>query len=292
MLRITILLLLALPGALLAQTPADTTAPKGPWTRAQKLTITVNQSAFSNNWQAGGVSSLGIGALYNGKFDYISDPWEWKNEIDLQYGYLKNKNQLSRKSVDRIFLDSKLGYKFAPSWLFYGSLNFLSQFDAGFTFSTAPTGGEQRTLLSGFLAPAFVTESVGLEYKPVEWFYVRFGAGTVRQTLVLRDSVYQGKPEVFGVPFGDNVRNEIGFQLTTEVDRNIAENLNLKARFNAFAGYETIDAVDTRLDIALTAKVNSWLNVGLVAVALHDNDQDPDVQFSQNLLIGFSLINK
>lgn len=294
LLRFLLLALLSIPLALQAQDApaADTSAPKGPWTRAIQLNVTLNQSSFSENWQAGGISSVGLGALYNAKLDYAKDAWEWKNELIFQYGYLKNKGQESRKSVDRIFYDTKLGYKFSKNWLFYGSLNFLSQFDAGFNYANDATGVEQRTLISGLFAPAFVTESFGLEYKPKEWFFIRFGVGTLRQTIVLRDSVYNGAPEAYGVPFADNVRNELGFQLTSEVDHDIAENVNLKARFNAFANYETLPEVDTRLDVAITAKVNKWLNVGLVGVVLHDDDQSGRVQYFQNLLVSFALLNK
>lgn len=278
--------------ALYGQEPAaaDTAAPK-PWTLSHKLTVTFNQSAFSENWQAGGVDALGLGAVYNGKYDYKQGDWEWLNELIFEYGIQRNEGQGSRKTLDRIFYDTKVAYRFSTDWLFYGSLNFLSQFDAGFAFGTDAGGQETRTLISRYFAPAFVTESFGLEYKPVDYFWARFGAGTVRQTLVLADGVYNGAPIVFGVPFGEDIRWEVGFQLTSEFDRAIAENVNLKARFNAFANYETIEAVDTRLDLALTAKVNKWLGVGVVAVGLHDNDQDPDVQWSQNLLITFSLID-
>lgn len=286
-----ILFLLTIPSLVHGQetTPADTSG--GPWTTSNKLTVSFNQSSFSDNFQAGGVNSVSVGALYNGKFDYKSGSWEWLNEAILEYGIVKNKGQSSRKSVDRIFYDTKLGYRFAPKWLFYGSLNYLSQFDAGFSFGEDDQGRETRTIISRFMAPAFLTESFGVEYKPVDYFWTRLGAGTVRQTFVLADDVYQGLEEVYGVPFGDNVRMEVGFQLTADFDKDLADNLNLKARFNAFANYETLDAVDTRLDVALTAKVTKLVGVGLTLVALHDNDQHPDVQWSQNLLLTFNLLS-
>lgn len=287
------LLYLAATCSAWAQAPADSIKP-GPWKWATRAGLNFNQASFSDNWVGGGVSSVGLGSVFNGKAEYDNASFNFATEALLEYGLQKNRDQSLRKTADRIFYDAKLGYKLSKAWQVYASANFQSQFDVGFLFGEDTAGRETRTAISRFMAPAFVTYSSGLEYKPVDYFWARLGVGTFRQTFVLDESLYEagGVPvadEVFGVRRRRGVRNEVAFQLTSSFDRAIATNLNLKALLQVFANYETLDAPDTRLDVTLSAKVNNWLSVTLGAVALQDKDQAQAFQFSQTLLLSVLL---
>lgn len=257
------------------------------WKRSAQVGINLNQGSFSSNWKGGGVNSVALGAFFNAKSDYMQRRFNWTSEVQLQYGIVKNEGQGSRKNVDRIFLDTKVGYRLSPVWLAFGNINFLSQFAPGYRYETLTGGGERSLLISNFFAPAFLTESMGLEYKPAPYFNLQFGLGTIRQTFVLDDSIEFGEPTRYGVPPGKTVRNEFAFQLIANYDRNIAENLNLKARYLLFANYATLNAIDHRLDVSLTAKVNRFVNVNLTGIFLYDKDQDDAIQYSQGLAIGF-----
>ena len=58
-----------------------------------------------------------------------------------------------------------------------------------------------------------------------------------------------------------------------------------------FINYETLafDAIDHRLDVALTAKVSNLINVSLTSLSIYDLDQDDKIQFSQGLALGISF---
>src|SRR4051812_24258003 len=71
--------------------------------------VNLNQGSFSNNWSGGGVNSLALGSIFNYKTDYTKGDKNYVSEIILQYGKVKNKNQLQRKTTDRIFWDNKVG---------------------------------------------------------------------------------------------------------------------------------------------------------------------------------------
>ncbi|RRB03820.1 DUF3078 domain-containing protein [Larkinella rosea] len=257
------------------------------WKRTAQFGINLNQGSFSSNWKGGGVNSVALGAFLNAKSDYMQRRFNWTSEIQLQYGMLKNQGQGARKSVDRIFLDTKVGHRLNPVWLAFGNLNFQSQFATGYRYETLTSGGERSVLISNFFAPAYLTESVGLEYKPTTYFNLQFGLGTIRQTFVTDDSISIGEPTRYGVEPGKTVRNEFAFQLIANLDKNIAENLNLKARYQLFANYATLNAIDHRLDVSLTAKINKYVNVNLTGILLYDKDQDNAIQYSQGLAIGF-----
>lgn len=256
------------------------------WRNLTSFGLNINQAAFSENWGAGGVNSLSLGGQFSYKTDYNKEDKNLASELILQYGTLNNKGQLARKTIDRIFLDNKVALKLSKSWYFFGSLNFESQFDLGFSFSKDFQGNEKRTLLSKFMAPGYLTQSFGFEYKPVKHFFVRIGTGTARQTFVLDKDLYLTNPKNFGVVPGKTFRNELAFQLVGSYDKDIAKNLNLKSRYSVFANYETLSRIDNRLDLTLTASVNRLINVSLAGIILYDDDMASKIQASQTMAFG------
>jgi hypothetical protein len=256
------------------------------WRNLTSFGLNVNQVAFSENWGAGGVNSLSLGGQFSYKTDYNKEDKNLASELILQYGTLNNKGQLARKTIDRIFLDNKVALKLSKSWYFFGSLNFESQFDLGFAFSKDAQGNEKRTLLSKFMAPGYLTQSFGFEYKPAKHFFLRIGTGTARQTFVLDKDLYLTNPKNFGVVPGKTFRNELAFQLVGSYDKDIAKNLNLKSRYSVFANYETLSRIDNRLDLTLTASVNRLINVSLAGIILYDDDMASKVQASQAMAFG------
>lgn len=256
------------------------------WRNWISFGVNFNQASFSNNWSSGGVNSLALGTNFGFKTDYTKGDKNFVSELIMQYGKQKNKDQLERKTADRIFWDNKVGLKLSRSWNFFASVNFESQFEKGYSFSKNTEGKEVRTLLSRFMAPGYLTESVGFEYKPVKYFFLRIGTGTARQTFVLDTSIYRTNPKNFGVEPGSRFRNELAFQLVSSLEKDIAKNLNLKSRYVMFANYEQLQAIDHRLDLTLTARVNKLINVAVSGVALYDFDTGNQIQASQTMSLG------
>jgi hypothetical protein len=264
------------------------------WRKKLVLNVNVNQAAFSSNWKAGGVNSLGINGMFNYKANYSKNRDSWDNEIDFLYGFVNNAGQGYRKTVDRIFLDTKYGYKLNDDWGLFASLNFQTQFAKGYKYDKDVNGVEQATMISDIMAPAFVTFALGAEYHPVEYFRVRISPFAPRLTIVndparFIPSVDPVSP--YGVVPPDETRFEwLAFQLLAEFDKDIATNLNLKWRYLMFANYETfaLKTIDHRLELMFNAKVNRFITVGLGGILLYDYDQDPGAQISQVFNLGFA----
>lgn len=254
------------------------------WRHWSSFGINANQSSFSDNWTGGGVNSISAGLLLNHKSDYTRKNTNFVTELMLQYGKQKNKDQLPRKNNDRMFWDNKLSLKVSKSWSLFTSLTFESQFDLGLTYGA---DGEITDTISNFMAPGYLTESLGIEYKPDNTFSVRFGTGTARQTFILDDRLIPRNGATrFGVESDKRFRNDLAFQVTAFLDRNIAHNLNLKSRYNLFANYEEITDPSHRLDATLTASVTRLINVTLSGILLYDSRLDNDIQTSQTLALG------
>lgn len=263
------------------------------WRKKLVFNVSLNQASFSSNWKAGGINSIGVNSMFNYKADYKKGKTSWDNEIGMIYGFVNNSGQGFRKTVDRIFLDTKVGHQLIDKWDLYTSLNFITQFSRGFTYRDDVNGIEQEFLISDIFAPAFITIAFGLEYHPVDYFKVRISPLAPRVTIVQDnngrfDEVSTTAP--YGVEVGETTRFEwFAFQLTADFDKEIAKNINFKWRYLMYANYETLElkTIDHRLDLLISARVNKFISVGLGGILLYDYDQVDEVQFSQIFNIGF-----
>jgi hypothetical protein len=263
------------------------------WRKKLVFNLNLNQAAFSSNWKGGGTSSIGFNTIFNYKANYKDENQSWDNELGFSYGFVNNSGLGFRKTLDRFFADTKYGRALNKKWDIFTSLNFASQFYKGYNYEDDVNGDEQSLLVSDFLAPAFVTLALGLEYHPVPYFKVRVAPLAPRVTILKNnngrfDEVDSIAP--YGVKVGEDTRFEwLAFQLTADFDKNLAENLNLKFKYLMFANYETLEAqtIDHRLDLMLSARVNKFVSVSIGGIVLYDYDQDDEVQLSQVFNLGF-----
>jgi len=273
------------------KTPGDTTIKK------IEFGANLNQGSFSSNWTGGGVNSVALGLFFNALKEKKRGKNSWRNDFQSQYGIVRNKGQQSRKNVDRIYFDSKYNRELTSKWSLFGNINFLTQFANGNEYSTDPDLVVSKKKVSGFFSPAYLTEAIGIEYKPVPYFFIDLAPGALRQTIVADRKLYVNTPEEknYGVPIGDRVRNEVGIiQLVANFDKDVAKDINLKFRYLLYTSYsENKNTMvkefngDHRLDAMITAKIAKYFNVNLGAILIYDKDQSEKVQFAQGLSVGF-----
>ncbi len=258
------------------------------WNTRTAVGINLNQAAFSNNWSGGGVNSMALAGLINYKTEYRKESFSYAQEAILNYGKVKSKGQLEKKTVDRIYWDHKAAMQLSKNWYFFASLNFESQFDNGYIYEMINGVEREKSLISKFMSPGYLTESIGFEYKPNKYFSTRIGTGTARQTFVLDDSVRTVKN--YGVEPGYTLRNDLAFQIVMNFDKDIFQNINLKSKYMAFIPYDNFGYTNHRLDVALTAKVNRYMNTSITGVGLYDRNSSSKIQGSQTLSLGLTFI--
>ncbi|MCU0341987.1 MAG: DUF3078 domain-containing protein [Spirosomaceae bacterium] len=273
----------------------DAAAPKDTsyWKKESQFGINLSQGTFSSSWQGGGINNIALGLFLNSKGEYTKARDNWVNDFQLQLGAIQNRNDAFRKSIDRIFFDSKYGRKLGATskWFFFANINFLSQIANGRDFNDG-----RRPFISGFFTPAFLTEAIGLEYKPNKHFSMQFAPGAVRQTILGNKDLYRDIDRLtpnykfanYGVERGKGIRNELAIiQLVMNYDKNVAKDVNLKWRYQAFASATDLAAIDNRLDAQLTAKFAKYFNVNLGLIAIYDQDQVTQTQLAQSINFGF-----
>jgi hypothetical protein len=140
------------------------------------------------------------------------------------------------------------------------------------------------------MAPGYLTESLGFEYKPNKFFSTRIGTGTARQTFILDTALYKTFPNNYGVAKGKTFRNELAFQIVTSFEKEVFQNIMLKTRYNMFIPYDNFGHIDHRFDINVVAKVNRFMNVSVTGVGLYDRDTDSKLQGSQTLAMGLTFV--
>lgn len=256
------------------------------WRYSFRSGLNFSQTAFSENWTGGGVGSVAIGSFLNAKGNYKKNKTSWRNELQLNYGIINNQGQEARKTVDRIFFDTKVGIDISDDWNVFGSTSFLTQFAPGYDYDD---DNDTRSKISDFMAPAFLTTSLGLEYAPIDYFWVRLGPFSPRLTFVTDDQIYLNVSENYGVDIGETIRYEwLAFQLASELDRDLTETINLRARYNIYANYEDLsfNKIDHWLETIFTAQITSFIDVSLGGTLIYDFDQDEDIQLSQLFTLG------
>ena len=271
----------------------------GYWEKNAQLAVNFAQASFNDSWQGGGVNNFSIGALYNQSADRFKGKGVWSNDLQFQYGFLRNKGIDLRKSVDRLFAESKYASAISPKVNWFAGVNLLTQFSNGYDFSSE---GERGDLISSFFAPAFISEGVGLEYIPVPYFKLSLGGATIRQTIVANNTVFENTKQAvttkdgtetfasYGVLEGKSLLNELGLQAVATFDKNLAENLNLKWRYQAFLAYAPESKpIDHNINLIATSKIGKYFNVNFSLIGIYDADQIKKFQLSQGLSAGFSL---
>ena len=271
--------------SLIAVSQADTSY----WQRSFSGGINFNQASF-NNWNGGGVNSLALGAAINTRALYEKDKWSWDNTADLQLGFVKQQNSGTRKAADQIFLNSVAGHKIARHWDLFLSGTFQTYFANGYLYGGKKTDGTD-SLISSFMAPGQLTFAWGLAYKPNDWFSLRFSPFAPRFTFVLNDQVRPllngQRQKAYGVDAGKTVRAEwLAFQLQAALNKNLTENVSLKAGYLMYISYENIGKIDHRLDVALAAKLTKYISFQAGLILLYNQDYNTNVQIQQTLGLG------
>jgi hypothetical protein len=272
---------------------AQDDAPASNWTHGGNVGFNMAQSHF-DNWAPGGQDNVNFLGMLKYDMNYKNGNHKWDNGLDLQLGYsYYDMDKDPIKTDDRIFFSSLYGYNLKnEKWFATANLTFQSQFTNGYNY-----GVDSTNRISGFMNPGYVTLGLGVQWVPNEHFKVNFAPLTARMTIVndqrLADAgafgVKHAEYDTAGVliKHGENIRWELGAQLTAEFNYQIVENVTFSSKLIAFYNYliksSDLNAigekytcpVDFDWDNALIMKVNDWLTCNLTARLVYDEDIAP-----------------
>ena len=287
------------------------------WTTSLKTQINVGQTGLFN-WAAGGDNTVSLAAFIDGNANWKKGDMFWNNRLQLDYGFLyASSKPLLQKSTDRIYLESKWGYK-APSTkhlYFSANYDFKSQFSTGYDYKTPSkltddngndlvgsdlrqAWRDARVLKSNFLAPAYTNIALGLDYVPTKWLSVNF-APLTGGLVIVRDKALWESYTMGGKP----VKFEFGAQLKLDAKVNVNDNFAYSTQVVLFANYLDIKRCprinwDNRIDwklakyFSLTITTTLIYDDTIMIISDKDVDKYPNgkarVQFKESLAFGFT----
>ncbi len=235
-----------------------------------------SQAAYSN-WQQGGVNTIALTGNTNFVANYKKNLWAYRFSTNLTYGRARVGDE-NRKTDDEIDIRNRFDYFFSTDkWSARLNINFLSQFDEGVN--------ADGDLVSQFFSPAYLKESLGIAYTPTSYFNVSTSFA-MRQTFVNNTDLSTR----YGLNEGDTFRNEVGFALEANFDKEIMENVRFVSQLETFTSFQkSPNSSDVTLRNELIASINRYLSTNLQVTFLYDDDVSDKIQIRQVLSVGLTF---
>lgn len=254
--------------------------------------LNLSQTSMSN-WSAGGENSVAGTAYLNGTAVRKSGNWLWSNALSLEYGLTKLKSQGVRKVGDKIDLSTQLGYKASEKWFYTALADFKTQFAKGYNYKD----NEKGPYISKFMAPGYSNLSLGIEYRPKNFYSFYYSPAAGKFTFVTDDSL--SNAGAFGVDPGDKFRAEFGSYLKGRFEKEVFTNVKVISTLDFFTPYsKDFGNMDVNWDMLISLKVNKFLSATINTTLKYDDDikaidengkeRGPKIQFKEVLGIGFA----
>lgn len=255
--------------------------PEG-WKKSGTVSLLFNQSAFNNEWLAGGSSNIAGNFLLNYDFNYKKGSTIWDNKIIVAYGLTKIKDaERATKTDDRLEFNSLWGKKAFGEWYYSAFLNFTTQMDSGFD----KTG---LTKTSHFFSPAYLQVGPGLLWKKSDNLKVNIAPATSRFIFV--DSQFTELTSAYGVKQGKTFRYEFGASVSVYYKLNIMENVSMENILNLYSNYlDKPENVDVNYQMNLVMKVNKYMSANVSLQTIYDDNAITAVQVRELFGLGVNI---
>lgn len=267
------------------------------WTSKYESSISFSQTTFSQ-WVAGGENNVSANAFLNIFKDFKKDKISWNNYLGLAYGLSNQKSIGLRKIEDKINFLTKGGLYAWRNWDYTGLFEFKSQFDKGYAYPN------KTDYISKFFAPAYFQASIGLNYKPTNYFSLFISPIGTRLTVVNDTSLTNRPQGAYGI-YGDNTTLwQVGWSVNALLKKEVLKNVSLLSKLDLFADYKK-DPLSPYMswENNILMKVNKFISVsistGLISDPLStfiEKDENNNVinkvtgplQFRETIGVGFA----
>lgn len=235
-----------------------------------------------NNWSEGGVNSISGTASTAFTKLYRQDRFTYGFRVHLRYGQSKLNGNDVRKNDDLISLRNRVTYELSEGSIFstYGAVQFRTQFSKGFDYGKAVAGGD--SLISGWFAPAYLIEGLGLTIKPSESFSAEIGAA-LKQTIVTDPKLY----DQYRIENNQGYRSEGGLTFGAQYKTEVVENTNIVTSIETFTNLlRPFDETDFFWSNQIVGRINKFLNTTFQFELRYDRDYSKEIQLKQVFAAG------
>ncbi|MBP3191330.1 DUF3078 domain-containing protein [Natronogracilivirgula saccharolytica] len=251
---------------------------EGDWDFTFRVGINGSQ-AYYREWAQGGVDRIAVigNTVFTGV--YTEGPYQYGLRVNLRYGQTRQDRGAFRKSDDRIRIRNQFRRKFEDErFSLTANINFETQFDKGYD-------RDFEEVQSRFMAPGTLTETVGLSYDPDSYLESTVGI-SLRQTFISDTSL----SERYGLDKGSWFRNEAGFTVILNYEREIWDNVSYTGYLETFSNLqESLLNTDFVITNEFEGKINDYLTTNFEFSMRYNNDVTNALQIKQILSVGLNF---
>ncbi len=235
-----------------------------------------------SNWAGGGQNNIAINGLVNYQVIYAKGVHRWESKLDAQFGIIRTgESSIFKKNLDQLLFLTKYNvYAFKKYWFYTAQADYRTQFAPGYVYNNDSIVGRATSDIN---SPGYIQLSLGLDYKPKDYFSVTLAPLAGKITIVNRQyladqgayGVQKAEFDTAGnvVKAGQRVRYEFGGKLIVRFKREIIKNVTLDSYLDLFSNYlnnpQNIDVVFNNL---LNIKLNKYFSFTILSQMIYDND--------------------
>lgn len=243
------------------------------------------------NWAAGGYNTITLLAGIDGTANYKKDDMSWNNHLQLDYGFIYSDDKpFMQKNNDRIYFESKWGYKATKTLNYSANFNFRSQFSDSYKYNNPPVENPTKqdwmnaaTLMSGLISPAYTDIGVGLDWIPNKWLTVNFSPLTGGFTIVNNEALrakysmplkeeYADATDIQG-SYYKGAKFEFGAKLKVDAKFNINENFDYQTQLVLFSDYlDKPQNLRVNWDNSINWKIAKYFALAFKTFLIYDDD--------------------
>lgn len=224
-----------------------------------------------------GTTYISFSALYaNG--DYTVE-----HQVNMGYGMLRSQDKKYKKTEDKLDVTSTFSYKARGKWNYSSLVNFRTQFTNGYKYPN------DSTVVSTFMAPAYLTASLGMQFKPSASFSLFISPASGKFIFVLDQAlanagafgvtkaVYLNDTSKVITQLGKNIKPEFGFNINAFLKREVLTNVSLESRLilnNNYLDENHMNRwnIDVNWEALLNFTINKYLSSSIRMNMIYDHN--------------------
>lgn len=250
------------------------------WTFKSLSLISLNQNVFVN-WAAGGDNSLSGKGAVDYDLKYQRRKFTFDHQGNMAFGLVGYADNRIEKTDDKIELLIAFSHQTSKNWSLTALATLKTQFADGYKYP------DDSTLISTFFAPAYLTISLGFNYKPNKEFQLFLSPLSGKMTFVKNEKLanigaYGVKKAVVDtagnviVP-GKQFLGEVGLNLLTTYKTEIMDNIKLNTALTLHNNYLDLDVsnrwnIDVDFDTRVIFSVNKLFSTILYMQLKYDHN--------------------
>lgn len=258
------------------------------WSFSGDYSLQLFQNYVSDNWYKGGESNYSMLATVMLQANYNNKQhFRWDNKLEMRLGLQNSRGDTLhtvRSSEDLIRYTGKVGLQASKKWYYTFQLIASTQFMRGLK-------SNDSNVYSKFLAPLYVTPSIGMDYN-ANWLKGKI-KGSVHLAPLAYSLTYVRDKELatrFGIDEGKHAKDDFGSEVTVDMTWQIARDIRWKTRLY---GYTTYKRMLMEWENTFTFVVNKYISSNLFIYPRFDDGAKKDNsygywQLKEYISLGFS----